>query len=179
MTKIKKYSDFITEKKSFSLSDLQKEVDKYETRQEFRKENVAAYKSAWSRNFLNDLFKNHPNSGYTIYANNYWTKEKLQEEANKYETRQEFKESDSKAYAAALLQKIMDELFKNHLNDGFTDKQKKSGYWTIDKLQVYEDKYKTMKEFRDNDNALYFVAKNKKLLSELFKNHSNKGYIYK
>lgn len=107
-----------------------------------------------------------------------WTKKALQREADKYKTRGEFSKQNSSAYSVAASRKLLDELFKNHINNGYTDKQKISGYWTFDKLKKYADKYKTRTEFRMKDNKLYVVAKNKNLLDELFKNHLNQGYIY-
>ena len=103
---------------------LQREVNKYKTRGEFQK-NSTAYCSAVSHNLINELFKNHPNQGYTTSRNirNYWTKDKLQEEANKFKTRNEFHEK-SKAYSIAQNKQIIDELFKNHPNQGYILKRK-------------------------------------------------------
>jgi len=48
--------------------------------------------------------------------NNYWTKERLQEEADKYLTRGDFWNNSSTAAGIALSKKLMDELFNNHNN---------------------------------------------------------------
>lgn len=97
---------------------LQREANKYKTRGEFQK-NSTAYCSAVSHNLINELFKNHPNQGYSTIRNkrNYWTLEKLQEEANKCKTRSEF--SKTRAYSIAQGKKIVNELFENHVNKGY------------------------------------------------------------
>lgn len=77
-----------------------------------------------------------------------WTEEKLQEEANKYQTRNEFIKNNEKTYSAALIKGILDELFKNHPNEGYSDKQVKKGYWTKENLQEEAAKYKTIEEFK-------------------------------
>ena len=112
-------------------------------------------------------------------SNNYWTKEKLQDEANKYETRGNFWKFSPSAASITSTKKWMDELFKNHINDGYLTYRKKDNYWTIDKLQDIVNKYKTRNEFRKNGHSYWTVAHNKKWMDELFKNHTNKGYIRK
>lgn len=49
-----------------------------------------------------------------------WTIEKLQEEANKYNTRTEFYKKSSSAYSIATQRKLIDKLFKNHNNLGYS-----------------------------------------------------------
>ena len=69
-------------------------------------------------------------------ATGHWTKETLQDEANKYNNRNEFRKYASGAYDAALTLKIVDKLFKNHYNKGFKDDIiKNKGYWDKEKLQ--------------------------------------------
>ena len=106
-----------------------------------------------------------------------WTKEKLQEEVNKYKTRKEFRSNSRNAYLTALNNKIMKELFKNHINNGYCENRKINGYWTKEKLQEESDKYETRQEFRENDINAYSAAKSKKLTDEIFKNHPNQGYV--
>lgn len=84
---------------------------------DFRKNNILAYKSAWKKNLLDELFKNHTNKGYTIATIGYWSLKRLQDEANKYKTRNDFKIHNSRAYDAA--RKVMNDLFKNHPNKGY------------------------------------------------------------
>lgn len=50
----------------------------------------------------------------SLHNNSYWTKERLQEEANKYKNRAEFYKSNASAYYKALKLNIIDELFKKN-----------------------------------------------------------------
>lgn len=69
---------------------------------------------------LIDILNNRNNNkGYFGKPNGYWTKETLQEEANKYLTRSEFSIKNKGAYHIASNKKIIDELFQNHINNGF------------------------------------------------------------
>ena len=107
---------------------LQKEANKYKTRVEFRKKSSGAYDAAWKKNLMDELFKNHPNQGHSHKPTNYWTKKRLQDEANKYETIKEFREKNSGAYSTAAHKNLLKELFKNHTNQGHTTKKRKDGY---------------------------------------------------
>ncbi len=153
---------------------LQKEADKYETRAEFRKKNPTASNAARSKKLMDKLFKNHTNQGRTINPDGYWTKERLQEEANKYETRGEFLKKDRKSYMASYRLNLVDELFKNHPNKGYIGK-----HLDNERLQDEVNKYKTRAEFRKNNAPAYGTAKRRKLLDELFKNQPNLGYSTK
>jgi predicted GIY-YIG superfamily endonuclease len=105
-----------------------------------------------------------------------WSKKRLQEEANKYQNRNDFMINNMSAYIIASSKKILNELFKNHPNNGYNENKKKMNYWTIDILQEEANKYATRKDFRKCDPNHFNVAKNKKFMDELFKNHLNNGY---
>jgi hypothetical protein len=156
---------------------LEVETNKYKTRTDFYKNNGGAYNAARRLNILDDLFKNHINNGRIGNQKEfkYWTKEKCQDIANKCQTRKEFRENLG-AYNAARRLNILDDLFKNHINQGRTTDQKISGYWTKEKLQEESNKYLIRNDFRKNDINAYSRAKSKKILDDLFKNHINQGY---
>ena len=154
--------------KKASKENLQKYVDKYETRKEFKKNYPSQYTYAQKTGILDELFKNHPNKG--IHQKR-WTKERLQEEADKYETRDDFRINSNSAYSTAQRTGLLAELFKNHPNKGFLEI-----YWTEKRLQEEANKYKTSKEFRKMSKNGYSTAVNKHILDELFKNHPNNGY---
>ena len=111
--------------------------------------------------------------------NGYWTPERLQDEANKYKTRNEFRKKSSGAYTKAANINILDELFKKHKNNGYADKSKTNLIWTIDKLKEEVKKYKTRSEFYKKSSGAYDRALNLNILDELFKNHPNNGYFDK
>ena len=113
--------------------------------------------------------------GGVIYK---WSKKALRKEANKYKTRSEFRIKNANAYEAARSKGIIDELFKNHPNQGYNENRVIKGYWTNDKLQEEANKYKTINEFRINNLGAYKAAFRKGIIVELFKNHSNQGYTY-
>lgn len=104
----------------YSKTQLQKEVNKYSTRFDFEKNNKKMYGAAKNRKLLNELFENHSNNGY-IEAK-IWTIEILQEKINKYKTRKDFRENDFNCYRSAYKNNLLDELFKNHINQGFINK---------------------------------------------------------
>jgi len=157
---------------------LQNEADKYLTRNEFSKNNSKAYNAASDKKIMNELFKNHKNQGYSNkqVRKGYWSNEKLQKEANKYVTRNEFCIKNPSAYSATIKKKIINELFKNHKNHGHTNKQVPFGYWTTERLQAEADKYLTRTEFSKNNSGAYSAASDKKIMDELFKKHQNNGY---
>ena len=155
----------------WTKNSLQKEADKYETREDFRKNNSGAYTTSRRLKLLDKLFKNHLNNGYSEKQKADWTEEKLQEESDKYETIKDFRENSSGAYYAAKSKKILDRLFKNHYNKGNKDLK-----WTKDTLQEEADKYETIKDFRKHNYNSYSASAKYNLLDELFKNHPNKGY---
>ena len=128
MNNIYKFEEFLNEGTNWTLEMLQAEADKCKTRKEFKYKNKKAYEKACDINILDKLFKNHKNYGYI--KNNrgvetYWTKEKLQKEVDNYETKTDFRNSGNRAYGAAKNKKILDDLFKNHTNQGYTNKVKK------------------------------------------------------
>ena len=147
---------------------LQDFANKCETREDFRKNSGAAW-AVKNKKTIDELFKNHPNNGF---KEDFWTIKKLQEEANKYETIKDFRENSSGAYYSAKSKKILDKIFKNHYNNGNKDLK-----WTKDTLQEEADKYETIKDFRKNNYNAYSASVKYNLLDELFKNHTNKGFL--
>jgi len=104
-----------------------------------------------------------------------WNKKTLQKEVNKYNTRSELNTNNPSAYNASLKKKIIDELFKNHINQGRSNKQKEFKYWTKERLQEEVNKCKTRNEFREKSHNAYYAANNLKIINELFKDLPNKG----
>ena len=86
----------------------------------------------------------------------------------KYKTRGEFQKNLG-AYNAARNFDIINYLFKNHHNQGFTEKQKISGYWTKEKVQEESIKYKNRSEFKKKLGSAYNAAKKFKIINDLFK----------
>lgn len=66
-----------------------------------------------------------------------WTIENLQEEVNKYKTRTEFGRNNRNAYLTALNNKMMEELFKNHINNGYNENRKINTHIVLHILKNY------------------------------------------
>ena len=176
MKHIKTYED---KKLEITKDNLQELVNKYETRLEFKQNNLSAYNHAYNLNILNDLFKNHPNQGFQRTSSKKYTKEYLQELVNKYETRYDFQKNNQPAYLATIKRKLLNELFKNHPNQGLSLDRNPNNYWTKEKIQKEADKYETRYDFSKKNILAYGAARKRKLVDELFKNHPNKGYLTK
>lgn len=90
----------------------------------------------------------------------YWTKERVFEEARKYQTRSEFHKCGNRAYKIALKNGWLDEM------DWFIILHV-DGYWT--KERVFEEglKYRTRGEFQKGCASAYHVARRNKWLDEM------------
>jgi len=104
---------------------LKKEAKKYKTRGEFWTNSPSAASKACEKKLLNELFKNHINQGYLCKPSGYWNEEKLQKEANKYQTRKELYDNNCSAYNIIRQNKLLDKIFKDHPNHGYLKKPKK------------------------------------------------------
>ena len=83
----------------------------------------------------------------------YWTKEKCQEEALKYQTKNEFKLGSCSAYGAAYRNGWLDEIC-SHMEE-FT---KPRGYWTKENCHQEALKYQTRREFYLGSGSAYSSA---------------------
>lgn len=107
-----------------------------------------------------------------------WTIENLQTEANKYNTRKEFRKKSS-AYSTAKNKKLLNVIFENHDNFGYDKNRKNRNYWTVKKLQAEANKYNNISEFNKNNNNAYQAAIKKKCLTKIFEKHINNGIYIK
>jgi predicted GIY-YIG superfamily endonuclease len=73
------------------------EAKKYSSRGEFKKSNNSAYNSAWKNGWLDDICAHMISSKKPV---GFWTKEKCSEEAKKYNSITDFRNSSSGAYDA-------------------------------------------------------------------------------
>jgi hypothetical protein len=143
----------------WTLESLHAEALKYGTRSEFQKSNGSAYNAA-GRLKVRDLICSHMSEPKK--PNGYWTLERLQAEALKYSTRQEFQQKNGAAYKAAGEQKCRDQIC-SHMSKV---KQPK-GYWTLENLQVEALKYSNKNDFRTHSNPAYLIASRKKFLDQI------------
>lgn len=143
----------------WTLESLRAEALKYSTRSEFQKQNGSAYNAAGRLN-VRDQVCEHMTEPKK--PNGYWTMERLQAEALKYSTRQEFQQKNGAAYKAAGEQKCRDQIC-SHMNKV---KQPK-GYWTLENLQAEASKYDNKVDFRIHSNPAFLTASRKKLLDQI------------
>jgi hypothetical protein len=125
-----------------------KEVLKYNSKSELKKYNSSVYKSI-HRNKWYDLFDN---LNEHKKPNGYWTKEKCQEEALKYDNKSDFY-NNSIAYQIIIKNKWYELL--NTLNEH----KKPNGYWTKEKCQEEALKYNNKSDFRNNSSKCYNTIK--------------------
>ena len=102
---------------------LQSVVNEYNCRRDFEKNDNLAYAAAVRLKILDELFENYPNNGFLKQKVGYWSKQILQIEANKYKFRSDFYKYSGSAYSKASSFKMLDELFENHLNEGYKIKK--------------------------------------------------------
>jgi len=143
----------------WTLENLRIEALKYYTRSEFQKINGSAYNAAGKLQVRN-LVCAHMNTPKR--PNGYWTLERLQVEALKYSSRQEFQQKSGAAYKAAGEQKCRDKIC-SHMHKV---KQPK-GYWTFESLQAEARKYDNKVDFRTQSNSAFLTATRKKLLDQI------------
>ena len=80
----------------------------------------------------------------------YWTKEKIQILASKYETKSEFRKNNGSAYT-----KAHREGWVNDVCSHMTSSQKPTGYWTYDRCKKEALKYETKSEFQKVNGSAY------------------------
>ena len=88
-----------------------------------------------------------------IKEKNYWTKEKCQEIALKYNSRSEFEKLDSYVYSKSLKMNWLNDICK-HMHYI----HKHNNYWTFDKCKDEALKYNSRSEFRNNSSSAYRIS---------------------
>lgn len=83
----------------------------------------------------------------------YWTKQKCKDDALRFTSRNEWRIKNHSAYIIALRNKWMDECCKHMIS--FT---KPMGYWTLQKCKEDAEKYKTIREWKQNSGSAYGAA---------------------
>ena len=92
----------------------------------------------------------------------YWTKNKCQEEASKYNTRSEFRKYSHSCYVTAHRNNWLNEICIHMLN-----KYSMNIIWTKEKCQVEALKYKTRSEFEREKVSAYNASLRNKWLDEI------------
>lgn len=156
--------------KTWSLEDLRKEALKYTSKIEFKKNSNSAYQTAYRRGIL-DIICSH-----IIIFNKKWTYNDLLAEALKYKTRGEFQKESSSAYATSVQRGILNKICSHmpkHVDQSGENNSR--FYWTIEKLQEEALKYDYRPEFKKCSSAAYACAERRKLLNTICV-HMHHGY---
>jgi hypothetical protein len=127
------------------------EALKYETRKDFQIGNVSAYNSSRKLKCLEEVCSHMK---FVRNVNNYWTKDRCEEESLKYNDLSEFRDVSKTAHKEIYRNKWDKELLK-HMN---RDK-KPCNYWTKEKCQEESLKYKSRSEFQKGTPRAYIVSR--------------------
>lgn len=139
-------------KNNWNYDILQKEALKYQSRQQFNKNNPRAYKAAYRKNLLDEICSH-------MAGNIMWDKEMIYKEALKYDTRANFQKLSPKAYEAARKRKLLDDVCVHMLS--------MNNSWTHESLKTEALKYNSRKEFSNNNKKAYEAAYRKNILDEI------------
>ena len=138
---------------------IRQQALKYDTRWEFQKNEQSAYSIAHRRNLLDDVCAHMEE---LRKPHGYWTEDRIQQQALKYDTRGEFKQNSKYAYAAAQRQNLLDDVC-SHMEE----LRKPDGYWTKEIIHEQALKYDTRTDFARNDPAPYAAAKRLGIIDEV------------
>jgi predicted GIY-YIG superfamily endonuclease/isopentenyldiphosphate isomerase len=139
----------------WTFDKCQQEALNYNTKIDFKNNSRSAYKKALINNWLSQIcshmiIKRHHNG--------FWTKERCQEEALKYNTKNEFKKNSKSSYAISL---------KNNWINDICSHMILNNDWTFENCKKEALKYKTKSEFYILSNSAYNSAYRNNWLNEI------------
>jgi predicted GIY-YIG superfamily endonuclease len=144
----------------YSKEMCQEDALKYNSRSEFKKESSIIYrisvKYGWLEDICSHMISKQKPSGY-------WTKEKCQKEALKYNSKKEFKEKSNGAFYSSKRNNWLDDICSHMII-----KQKPMGYWTYENCFDEAQKYKNRSEFKKLSNGAFDSSKRNNWLDEFF-----------
>jgi hypothetical protein len=144
--------------KKWTKENIQKESLKYDNLSDFYKFAPSAINAAKSfgQDFYNQV-TSHMNKKIT-----YWSDEMLKDEALKYQTKQDFRDNNERAYNTA---KRRGEDFYNQITSHMKPQRT---YWSDEMLRDESSKYETRTKFARNNPSAYATARRRGLLDSLF-----------
>lgn len=146
----------------YTNDDLQKIANKYTKKEDFKKNEAAAYQLASKRKILL-LITNH-----MITDRRSHTDDDLQMIARQFSTKSDFMKNDSGAYSTANQRGILDKITTHMVgNSKFTDEE----------LENIASNYKTKSEFKKGNRRAYSRAVARKLIDKITK-HMNRPLGY-
>lgn len=153
---------YVIKPKGYWTKELcQVEALKFNTRTNFEKGNGSAYAAASKNGWLNEICL-HMVTPLSCKPRGYWTKERCYEVALTCQTKLEFSTKYSRAYRNSRINGWLDEVCSH-----MTQFRKPNGYWTKERCQIEALKYKSRKEFNDNNRGCYQYASGKGWSNEI------------
>jgi len=124
-------------------------ASRYSRRSSFQKGSHLIYNYAFRHGFLDEICKHMDR----VSVIQHWTKERCQEEANKYKTRKDFQKKCRGAYAAAYRNKWLDDIC-THMERPIPHNL----YWTAERCAEEALKYMTRRDFLKASPGAYNAA---------------------
>lgn len=143
----------------YSLEYCTRIARRYLRRQDFQKNNTMVFNFANRHQLLDSICQHMDDSAH---EKQHWTKERCQEEANKYKTRKDFQKECRGAYAAAYRNKWLDEICV-HMERPTPHNL----YWTAERCAEEALKYMTRRDFQEASPGAYNAAKKNGLLDTI------------
>lgn len=153
MKKAKKPNGYWTKER------CQEEALKYNSRKSFEKGSRSAYQICKLNKWFDEV------CSHMVFLNKptgYWTKDKCQEEALKYNGRKAFYKGSTSAYSYASKNKWLDEICSH-----MVFLHKPNGYWSKENCQIEALKYKTRRTFRLGSGSAYQSASRNNWIDEI------------
>ena len=143
----------------------------YNTKTELKNNCSSVYGAAFIHGWIDEICS-HMTSNVIRKPPNYWTFNRCEKEAKKYQSRIEYKTKNRGSYASAINNKWLDKIC-NHM----ATERKPSGYWNYETCKEAALKCKTRKEFSKIHSAYLMSTKNgwlKEITSHMPKKAPNK-----
>jgi predicted GIY-YIG superfamily endonuclease len=143
----------------WTLDALKEEAAKYSSRSEFEKKNGSAYHAARKKGWLNEVCGH---MDCLVNPSGHWTKERVRDEALKYQSRVEFSKESQGAYQKASKNGWLDDVC------GHMERLVKPvGYWDLERVKEEAKKYSTRGEFGKANPSAYQRARQKGWLDDV------------
>jgi len=155
----------------WTFEKVKEEALKYKTRKEFRLNSPKAYDAAVRNKWIEELCKHMIR---LHKPNNYWTFEKVKEEALKHKTKGEFEKNASGAYDVALKNEWINKICSHMISS-----QKPTSYWTFEKVKEEALKHNSRTEFCEKSGSAYNKAALNNWLDIICKHMKTFGDYYK
>jgi predicted GIY-YIG superfamily endonuclease len=153
-------------KKIWTHEKCKDEASKYINKSDFKKFSSSAYKYAARHKILQEVCSHMKSK---IMPNGYWTKDKCKEVCVECKTKKELKRKYVSAYNVIYSNNWVEELLGQ-----FKIMRHSKDYYTFETCQEISLKFKTKKEFRENNYYCYKIALNNKWLDKICSHMANK-----